>query len=151
MLCPYQLARCGCHEGIGHSKQLGECDLARCSNRSQASLSHLGLVERSHGVVLWAGHRSRGGKKATLSIKTDWPSHWLCPKIPRVAISTSWNDGRRSILCFHLWTIVAPIGACWGPRAGRCGGSHCHGPVSRGILWWRCGQGRWEWKSIQEV
>ena len=35
--------------------------------------------------------------------------------------------------CLPFWTVAAPIGARWGPRARRSGGCHRHGPASGGL------------------
>ena len=72
--CPYQLAICGRHAGRGCGEQLGECDLAICSSKSQGSLSHVDPVQRSHGAAIQPNHKSRGGEKETSGIKADWPS-----------------------------------------------------------------------------
>ena len=52
VLRPYQLARCCGHEGRGCSELLGECGSLGYIRRPQASLSHVGSVQRCNGAVV---------------------------------------------------------------------------------------------------
>ena len=51
-LRPYQLVGCGGDEGRGHSELLGECGSAGYIYRPQASLSHMGPVQRGDGAMI---------------------------------------------------------------------------------------------------
>ena len=56
-LRPYRLARRGGHEGRGCIELLGECGSLGNIRRPQASLLHVGSVQRCNGAVIRAGHR----------------------------------------------------------------------------------------------
>ena len=91
-LRPYRLVGCGGDEGRGRGEILGECSLAGYIHRPQASLSHLGPVQRGYGVAIRAGHRGRRSAKAVAGIEADRLSCGLCPEVPRAAVSASWDD-----------------------------------------------------------
>ena len=51
-LRPYQLALCCGHEGRGCSELLGECGSLGNIRRPQASLSHIGSIQRCNGAAV---------------------------------------------------------------------------------------------------
>ena len=54
-LHPYQLVGCGGYAGRGCNELLGECSLARCSNRTQASVSTHG----PNSEMQWCNNSTR--------------------------------------------------------------------------------------------
>ena len=68
---------------------LGECGSIGYIHRPQASLLHVGPIQRGDGAVIRSGHRGQRSAEAAKGIEAGWLSCGLHPKVPGVAVSAS--------------------------------------------------------------